>query len=401
MQLLNCLNCLHGSMTSFYKIGPVPVHSVALVRTFQDAISFPTGRIELAVCDRCGFIGNTSFDESKMHYSPDCEETQGFSPTFTAFHRRLASDLMARFSLHDKTILEIGCGKGEFISLICAMGSNRGIGFDPAFEPRRTPVEGGDAVTFYQEFYSERSVHTSADFIVCKMTLEHIPNPFAFVSTVRRAIGDSKPTVFFQVPDMKRVLMDGAFWDIYHEHCSYFTEEALRNLFTLCGFEVLETWRDYDDQYLMITALPAPAQSASQIRQAAHTDLQRVWTFAEEVQLRADFWKRTLEDVSRAGKKVVLWGSGSKAVAFLSTVGKIGTAAVQYVVDINPFRQNCFMPGTGQQIVGPQFLAEYKPEFVIAMNSIYTQEIESDLRKLALQSTVMPIEAGEMSPVIS
>jgi hypothetical protein len=233
------------------------------------------------------------------------------------------------------------------------------------------------------------------------MTLEHIPNTFEFVSTVRRAVGELKPTVFFQVPDMRRILTDVAFWDIYHEHCSYFTDESLRNLFTLCGFEVLETWRDYDDQYLMITAIPASLRSTSQIRQPSRTDLDAVWTFAEEAKRRTDFWKRTLEGTLRAGKKVVLWGSGSKAVSFLSSVGEIGTAAVRYVVDINPFRQNCFIPGAGQQIVGPQFLADYKPELVIAMNSIYIEEIESDLRNLGLRPTVMPIEAGAMSPVMS
>jgi hypothetical protein len=398
MQPVNCPNCTHGSMTSFYQVGPVPVHSVALVRTYQDAIGFPMGRIELAMCGRCGFIGNIAFDQSKMHYSPDCEETQGFSPTFTAFHRRLASDLIARFDLRNKTILEIGCGKGEFISLLCAMGSNRGIGFDPAFEPRRTPAEGGEAVTFYQEFYSERSVHAGADFIACKMTLEHIPDTFAFVNTVRRAIGESRPMVFFQVPDMQRVLTDVAFWDIYHEHCSYFTDESLRNLFTLCGFQVLESWRDYDDQYLMITATPAPELSAAQIRPPSHADLERVRTFADEASQRTEFWKRTLEDASRNERKVVLWGSGSKAVSFLSSVGDIGTATARYVVDINPFRHNCFMPGTGQQIVGPQFLAGYKPDLVIAMNSIYIPEIESDLHNLSLQPAVMPIEAREMIP---
>lgn len=401
MQSPNCPNCLNGSMTSFYEIGPVPVHSVALVRTFEDAISFPTGRIELAVCHKCGFIGNIAFDESKMHYSPDCEETQGFSPTFTAFHQRLASDLIARFNLHGKTVLEIGCGKGEFISLICAMGSNRGIGFDPAFEPRRTPAEGGDAVTFYQEFYSERSVHADADFIVCKMTLEHIPNTFEFVSTVRRAVGETKPTVFFQVPDMQRVLSDVAFWDVYHEHCSYFTDGSLRALFTLCGFDVLETWRDYDDQYLMITAVPAPSRSSTEIFPPSPIELERVWSFAEQAERRVDFWKRTLDDAYRAGRKVVLWGSGSKAVSFLSSAGEIGSDAVQCVVDINPFRQGCFMPGTGQQIVSPRFLAEYRPDLVIAMNSIYTGEIESDLRSVGLFPTVMPIEAADMSSVTS
>jgi hypothetical protein len=386
-------------MSSFYEIGPVPVHSVALVRSFQGAVNFPSGQIELAFCQRCGFVANTAFDESKMHYSPDCEETQGFSSTFNAFHRRLATDLIERFDLHHKTILEIGCGKGEFISLICAMGSNRGIGYDPAFEPRRTPAEGGNAVTFHQEFYSEKSVHPNVDFVACKMTLEHIPKTFEFVGTVRRAIGDSKPTVFFQVPDMTRVLADIAFWDIYHEHCSYFTDESLRTLFSLCGFDVLETWRDYDDQYLMITAVPDASQSVPQIRHPSQDEVATVRGFPEKAKRRTDFWKRTLQDASSAGRKTVLWGSGSKAVSFLSSVGETGTDAVRYVVDINPFRQNCFMPGTGQQIVGPQFLAEYKPDLVIAMNSIYIREIETDLRKLGLSPTMMPIEASEMSQV--
>ncbi len=70
------------------------------------------------------------------------------------------------------------------------------------------------------------------------------------MSMVRRAIGDSfDTTVFFQIPDMSRVLKDVAFWDVYHEHCSYFTAGALRNLFVMSGFDVMDVWTDYDDQY--------------------------------------------------------------------------------------------------------------------------------------------------------
>src|ERR1700754_4798260 len=132
-QISSCPNCTKKSVETFYTVDPVPVHSVMLVPTREEALHFPAGKISLGFCRSCGFITNTSFDESKMNYSPKCEETQGFSSTFQSFHRALADDLILRYKLRNKTILEIGCGKGEFISMLCAMGGNQGIGFDPAF----------------------------------------------------------------------------------------------------------------------------------------------------------------------------------------------------------------------------------------------------------------------------
>ena len=39
--------------------------------------------------------------------------------------------------LRGKDIIEIGCGKGEFLLLLCEMGNNRGTGFDPGFVSER------------------------------------------------------------------------------------------------------------------------------------------------------------------------------------------------------------------------------------------------------------------------
>ena len=78
------------------------------------------------------------------------------------------------------------------------------------------------------------------------------------------------------------------------------------------------------------------------------------------------------------GKRVALWGSGSKAVGFLSTLG-CRDERVPFVVDINPRKQGTFLPGTGQQIVGPDAMIEYKPDVVIVMNPVYRDEIRRDL----------------------
>jgi hypothetical protein len=85
----------------------------------------------------------------------------------------------------------------------------------------------------------------------------------------------------------------------------------------------------------------------------------------------------------------VLWGSGSKGVAFLTTLG-VGES-IDYAVDINPHRQGSYMPTTGQRIVAPAFLAEYRPDVVIIMNPVYRDEIARDLERMALRPEVLAL----------
>ena len=245
-------------MIPFYEMNGAPVHSVQLLHSRKQAIAYPVGDIKLAVCHRCSFIANVSFDPDLQDYSLQYEATQSYSPTFNHFHRSLAQRLIARYDLRDKDIIEIGCGHGEFLILLCDAGPNNGVGFDPAYDDARIQHEAKSRITFISDYYSEKYADTKGDFVCCKMTLEHIPQTGEFVRTVRRSIGDDlDTTVFFQIPNASYVLQDVAFWDIYYEHCSYFTESSLKYLFLSSGFDVLDVFTDYDDQYLMIEARPA------------------------------------------------------------------------------------------------------------------------------------------------
>jgi hypothetical protein len=54
-----------------------------------------------------------------------------------------------------------------------------------------------------------------------------------------------------------------------------------------------------------------------------------------------------------ARPEVVLWGGGSKGVAFLTTLGQ-SLDDIAYAVDINPIKHGTFMAGTGQEIIAPE-----------------------------------------------
>lgn len=383
-------------MELFYELKSVPSNSCILLSTRDDAINYPRGDIALMFCPDCGFVSNMAFDPKLTEYSGRYEETQGYSGTFNKFHKALAERLIERYDLHGKDVLEIGCGKGEFITMLSELGDNRGVGFDPGYRAERNTSETAKKnVRFITDFYSEKYTDHKADFVCCKMTLEHIHPTSDFIATVRRSIGDRPDTiVFFQIPEVTRILKDCAFEDVYYEHCSYFSPGSLARLFRRNGFDVLNIETEYGDQYLTIEARPGTGDdSSSDILHPVEDDLEQlteyVSTFPARIDKQLSSWQSKIDQWADDGKKAVLWGSGSKGVSFLTTLD-VGNK-VEYVVDINPNRQGYYMSGTGQKIISPEFLRDYQPDVVVVMNAVYVDEISHDLEKMGLSPEVVAV----------
>jgi len=364
--------------------------------TREEAVRQPLGDLALEFCRGCGFIFNSAFDASLLDYSASYEETQGYSPTFGAFARSLVRRLVDRYDLHGKHILEIGCGKGEFLALLCELGDNQGTGFDPAFVPERMPAQVAGRMSVVRDFYSDKHAQVRADFVCCRHTLEHIAAPGEFLLMLRRAIGEREDvTVFFEVPDVSRILREGAFWDVYYEHCSYFSPGLLARLFRGAAFDIVELCRDYGDQYVVLTARPAagPTRPVLPLEEDCGGASESVQRFAEGSLKRIGWWRQRLRELAARGARTVLWGSGSKAVAFLSTLRVSDEVAC--VVDINPHRQGRFLPGTGHRIVAPEFLRQCRPDCVVVMNPIYRREIEGELTRLGIRAELLTADAAE------
>ena len=77
------------------------------------------------------------------------------------------------------------------------------------------------------------------------------------------------------------------------------------------------------------------------------------------------------------GKRIVVLGAGARGLTFLGIFRNIfSDQRIEYAVDINPHKHGMYIPGTGQKIVSPEFLQEYRPDFIILANPAYGKEIE-------------------------
>ena len=195
--------------------------------------------------------------------------------------------------------------------------------------------------------------------------------------------------MFFEVPNVLFILRDLSIWDIIYEHCSYFSVGSLAYIFAQCGFDVYHLDKTYQGQYLTVEALPGKdgAQSSIDRWNGIKHMASYVTHFADNYQNKLKEWQQKLNRIERAGWRAVAWGAGAKGVSFLNMLKT--KDQIEYIVDINPYKQGKYIAGTGQQIVPPEFLRDYQPDVVIVMNPIYKTEIQRTIEEVGLATEFM------------
>ncbi len=385
----NCPLCNHSQAIVFFDIEKMPVFCNILWDSREEAISAPTASIRLIYCKKCGLIYNMAFEPQLMEYCQAYENSLHFSPRFRKYTEKIANQLIDRYQLRDKNIIEIGCGQGDFLTLLCEVGGNRGIGFDPSYTPQKNKADSENSkVTIFPEAYSRAHAEYEADFFCCRHVLEHIDNPLEFLKQIRNAIDQQNDcVVYFEVPNALYTLRDTGIWDIIYEHCSYFTPESLTNLFIQAGFEPMEVAEQYDGQFLTIEARPTTTDTNSiyhcEFRCPNTENLIR--EFYNIYQKKVDLWQQKLRYFEKEKSRVVIWGAGSKGVTFLNKLS-ISYRKIEYIIDINSRKHGKFIAGTGQKVAAPDFLKVYQPHVIIIMNPIYYSEIQQAIRNLGINA---------------
>lgn len=376
----------------FFEVLDVPIYCNLLWQSPEAARSCPKGDIKLAFDEYTGMIRNIAFDEDKLDYDQDYENSLHYSPRFQEYAQSLASDLVDSYQLHEKDIIEIGCGKGDFLFSLCTLGNNRGIGFDPTYVPRPEHKHVKDQIQFIQDYYSERYSDYQANLVVCRHTLEHIFDPAKLLKPLRKAIGSRLHTaVFFEVPNGLDTFRQLAIWDIIYEHCCYYVPTSLAQVMSSYGFQVQKVYETYEGQFLCVEALPVEEDQVEieipvKELETLKSDLDQ---FATRFKSKMEIWEQKLLELDQNSQRVVAWGAGSKGVTFLNILKS--QHVVEYVVDLNPRKQGKYIPGTGQEIIGPDFLQKYQPDTVIVMNPIYNGEISQMLANLGCQANLISV----------
>jgi hypothetical protein len=263
------------------------------------------------------------------------------------------------------------------------------IGFDPAFDQSLGHTSAlGPAVTVHAATFEVDQIECDVSLILCLMTLEHIPDPIAFLKRIMAlsARNDAAPVVV-QVPNASHVLKQGAFWDVHYEHCNYFTEQTLRQCLIKSGAGEVHVKTGFADQYLVATTRSGQATNPANMGLNIGDPFEQ---FCLESHCNATLWRDLLSAWHAEGRRVALWPAASKAVGFLATTDI--RRKVTCGVDINPKKWGTYLPGSGLEVVAPDQIARLGITDVVLLNQNYMDEVSEMVANAESNAVVHSID---------
>lgn len=352
-------------------------------QNFPDADTLANDRgqdLDLHECATCGLL---QLAGPPVPYYREVIRAAAFSPEMRGFRLEQLAAWLDRHALRGKRLLEIGCGRGEYLELLALAGAQAsGLEYAPAAiaHCRR---QGLDTLRGFLARPTQRLPVPAFDGFICLNFMEHWPRP---VASLRAIANNLVPggIGLVEVPNFDMILKEGLYSEFISDHLSYFTLDTLNFTLRQAGFEVLDARPVWHDYILSAT-----------VRKRQPADLAPLKTQQEKInrELRA-FINRF------PPRSVAVWGAGHQALAALA-LGDLG-GAIRYVVDSAPFKQNRFTPATHLPIVPPARLADDPPAAIIVMAASYSDEVARLIRehhRLDLPVAVLRPHGLEISPL--
>lgn len=382
-----CPVCSGDRFTSIYSLANVPIFCNQYWAAEDDALQAPGGALDLVQCEVCSHVFNAAFDAGRIKYAAGYENSLQFSPTFGSYLEALVTRLVDRYDLRGKRVLEIGCGDGGFLQALCEKGGSEGFGFDPSQTDRRLDGANGATVNIRGGYYDADTRIDDVDAICSRHVLEHLEEPVPLLRSLREwHKGRPGAVAYFEVPNGNFCLEPHGIWDLIYEHVSYFTPQSLEFLLSACGYRVLEMGLAFDGQFLWAEASLDGAEDGAADIAGQNDPAGRI---RDNYVTMIDTCRQRVETFAAQGRKMALWGAGSKGVTFLNIADP--SKAIDTVVDINPRKQNQHVALTGQKVVPPEALSDIRPDVIFVMNSLYTDEIAETLGRIGVKAELISV----------
>lgn len=384
-----CLACSSPLSRTLVDLGMQPLANsyVPVERADEPEPRFP---LHARVCDRCLLVQVDPVQPPENIFV-DYAYFSSFSESWLKHCSDYADAMTERFALGTEArIVEIASNDGYLLQYFVAKGM-RVLGVEPAAnvaaaaEARGVPTE----VAFFGQDTARRLAGAgwSADLLVAKNVLAHVPDINDFVAGIRLLL---KPDGVFTVefPHLLNLIREVQFDTIYHEHFTYLSLFAVRSIFEAHGLVVFDVEKQPThggSLRLFVARAEAGRTPGDRVeaiiaeeRTAGLDRPQGYDGFEPRVRAVREKLRAFLERAREQGKSVAAYGAAAKGNTLLNYCG-VSAGDIRFVVDRNPAKQGRLLPGSHIPVKPVAALGEARPDYILILPWNLRDEIIAQL----------------------
>ena len=388
---MKCRHC-HAPVTlPFVDLGSSPPSNAYLTPAQMQAPEtvYP---LRVLVCEQCWLVQTEDFAGFDDMFSAEYAYFSSFSSSWMQHATAYSEAMTKRFGLNaNSCVVEVASNDGYLLRNFKAAGIPC-YGIEPTASTAKAARDIG--IESIEEFFGQTLAQQlltqgrQADLTAANNVLAHVPDINDFVAGFAMLLKPQGVSTF-EFPHLMNLVKFAQFDTIYHEHFSYLSLTAVKTIFKANGLTVfdVEELPTHGGSLRVYAQRSDTGQHAISPRVAdmlkreddvgMRTAAYYGKTQADAVRIKRDLWRFLLQ-AQEEGKTVAAYGAAAKGNTLLNYAG-VRDDLVKFVIDLNPAKQNKFMPGSRIPMVGPDVLNTVKPDYMLILPWNLEKEIKAQL----------------------
>ncbi len=348
--------------------------------------------LKVYTCDKCFLVQVDEYKKSDAIFDSNYVYFSSYSTSWLKHAKAYTEMMTKQFGYtKDSLVIEVASNDGYLLQYFY-QNNIPVLGIEPTANTAEAAKEKGvdSVVDFFGVRLAKELVakNIKADLLLGNNVLAHVPDIVDFVGGMKVILKENG-VVTMEFPHLMQLVDNNQFDTIYHEHFSYLSFTTVKQIFESQGLEMFDvdqipthggSLRIYAKHKEDSTKEISGNVKAVLNMEAAKgmNGLAYYNGFQEKaMRVKLDLLSFLIQQ-KNAGKKVAAYGAAAKGNTLLNFCG-VKNDLVSFVVDVNPHKQNKFLPASHIPVMNEQYLKDAKPDYVIILPWNLKDEITDQL----------------------
>ena len=387
---LNCRFCNEPLTNIFVDLGISPLSNAFLKKEMLDNVEkkFP---LCVYVCDNCFLVQLPEFEKPENIFK-NYAYFSSYSSIWLEHAENYVDMMIKKFDFNEKSVvIEIASNDGYLLQFFKEKNIPI-LGIEPAVNVAKVAKEKG--IPTITKFFGVNTANELkkedklSDLIIGNNVLAHVPNLNDFVEGLKILL-KSTGIITLEFPHILQLIEKNQFDTIYHEHFSYLSLNTIKRIFEFHNIIIFDVEEIPTHGGSLRIYAKHKINKNFEIKNSVNDLLEKEkdfgllnLSFYLEFSRKVELVKKELieffNNTKQNGKKIVCYGAAAKGNTLLNYCG-IGKENIEYVVDINSYKQGLYLPGSHLHIKKPEEIKKDKPDFILILPWNIKEEIMKDI----------------------